>query len=572
MEPLNLFHFLHLQPVTFNQTMPDLITALQKHDLGHLHIVAELWGVELQSNQFGEAAKELSASLLDPNLLAETLDLLPADAKSALEALIQKNGRIPWARFIRQYGDIREMGAGKRDREKPHRNPASAAESLFYHALLARAFFDTPSGPQEFAYVPDDLFEIISREGRTEKINITAEVQNTDVKSEPLGRPASPVERAHPLPKNDRLLDNATTLLAALRLGIDPPEMSIPVPVLEGLLLSAKIISKSGPRPEAVKTFLEAPREKALHMLTEAWLESEAFNELRQLPGLTFEGEWKNQPVVTRDFLLNLLDAIPEGQWWSLNAFVRKVKEKYPDFQRPAGDYDSWYIKRADGEYLRGFAHWDEVDGALIRYFITGILHWLGQVELAAPEEGAAPAAFKVLRVENQKVKGEDEKLHVNSQGKITVPRFAPRTVRYQVSRFCVWEGSKKDEYHYLLTPVSLAKAAKQGLKTEHLLALLNKHASGGVPPALVKALKRWEVNGTEARIQAQVVLRVSRPEVLEAMRKSKAARFLGETLGPTAVVVRDGAQSKVLSALAEMGLLAEDATVQGTKEHEEKN
>jgi hypothetical protein len=75
----------------------------------------------------------------------------------------------------------------------------------------------------------------------------------------------------------------------------------------------------------------------------------------------------------------------------------------------------------------------------------------------------------------------------------------------------------------------------------------------------LVKALKRWDANGTEARVQSQVVLKVSRPEVLEELRKSRASRFLGEILGPTAVIVKDGAQSKVLAALAELGLLAEE-------------
>jgi len=42
-------------------------------------------------------------------------------------------------------------------------------------------------------------------------------------------------------------------------------------------------------------------------------------------------------------------------------------------------------------------------------------------------------------------------------------------------------------------------------------------------------------------------------------MCKSKAARFLGERLGPTAVIVQDGAQSKVLAALTELGLLAQE-------------
>jgi hypothetical protein len=87
---------------------------------------------------------------------------------------------------------------------------------------------------------------------------------------------------------------------------------------------------------------------------------------------------------------------------------------------------------------------------------------------------------------------------------------------------------------------------------------LLSKHSDAGVPPSLVKALKRWEMNGTEARVQTQVILKVSKPEVLEEMRKSKAARFLGEVLSPTTVVVKGGAIQKVMEALMELGIVGE--------------
>jgi hypothetical protein len=90
------------------------------------------------------------------------------------------------------------------------------------------------------------------------------------------------------------------------------------------------------------------------------------------------------------------------------------------------------------------------------------------------------------------------------------------------------------------------------------LLALLVKYTNGAVPPALVKALKQWEAHGTEARVKNLLVLRVNRPEILEEMRKSKAAKFLGEVLSPTAIIIKSGAESKVLAVLAELGLLAE--------------
>ena len=277
-------------------------------------------------------------------------------------------------------------------------------------------------------------------------------------------------------------------------------------------------------------------------MLIEAWQKSESFNELRLMPGITCEGEWKNQPQVTREFLLNLLEAIPDDKWWNLSAFISDIKKKYPDFQRPAGDYDSWFIKReSDGQYLRGFAYWDQVDGALIRFFITDILYGLGMVELASPESGKDITAFRLLNAENLKVKAEDARVKVSSQGTITAPRYAPRAVRYQISRFCEWEDgqavpgveTKPEEYKYKITPHSLTKAKEQGLKVEHLLTLLAKHSDAGIPPVLVKALKRWEVNGTEARAETQVILKVEPARSFGRVAEIESSPVFGRAAWP---------------------------------------
>ena len=60
------------------------------------------------------------------------------------------------------------------------------------------------------------------------------------------------------------------------------------------------------------------------------------------------------------------------------------------------GDYDSWYLRDAEsGEYLRGFEHWEQVDGALVYYLITGPLHWLGILHLGASEEDGEVLALR---------------------------------------------------------------------------------------------------------------------------------------------------------------------------------
>jgi hypothetical protein len=311
------------------------------------------------------------------------------------------------------------------------------------------------------------------------------------------------------------------------------------------------------------------------------------FNELCTLPGLSVEGDWQNDPLRTRQSVLDFLSTLPGGldgfaarpleagaqkgstrgnPYWSLNAFVAAVHQAHPDFQRPAGDYDSWYLRdETSGEFLRGFEHWDEVDGALLRYIITGPLHWLGIIDLAGPEKDAPSTAFRFSRwapallhgAAPSDLKAEAETVQISSEGRLFVPRLAPRLVRYQIARFTEWEGENGGVYRYRVTPGALERARQQGLRASHLLALLRRQAPS-VSPSLARALERWEERGSEARLERLLVLRLSSPELLQTLRSSRAGRFLGEPLGPTAVVVKPGAAEKVLAVLAELGYLGE--------------
>ncbi len=281
--------------------MPDLFHSLQGYDLGHLRILASMWGLELHSTDAQDAAHELALGLRDERLRREVIGALPDEAKQALSELRGAGGRTAWARFARKFGDVREMGAARRDREKPYLDPASTSEVLFYRGLLARAFFDTDSGPQEFAYIPDELLVHLR----------PSTSMNARFAGQSLGRRATPAERSHVLPGSDRILDDATTYLAALRTGLTPAQD----PVLRGLIEAAGLIKAGGLQANAVKSFLESTRAESMRLLIDAWRGSADFNELKLVPGLMCEGEWHNEPLTTRRFLLDLIGGIPAGQW-----------------------------------------------------------------------------------------------------------------------------------------------------------------------------------------------------------------------------------------------------------------
>ncbi len=536
--------------------MPNLAQSLEGQDFGHCQIVAECWGIELSAKDTREAIEFLSQSL--PDLLAASWQELPEKVQSALTDISAQAARIPWAKFTRAYGELREMGPGRRDKELPHRNPISVAEMLWYQALIGRAFLDTPEGLQEFAFIPDDLLAKLPR----------AESAG----GETLGRPARPEERTFEMPAKDRILDEACTLLAGLRVGVSEEELEaaedwqVHKAALKAFLSAVKIIDEDGkPIPDATRRFLEASRGEALALLTRTWLENSEINDLRLMPGLLAEGNWENDSLLARQKVIGFMRNAPANQWWSIFALIQDIKAKAPDFQRPAGDYDSWYLRDANsGEYLRGFEYWDQVDGALVAYLIRGPLHWLGIVDLAAPEAGREATAFRWCRWADALMKGGTplgskvggQRLKVDSRGGVFVPTLVPRPIRYVVARFCDWLPKQKDAYRYQITARALERARKQGLEARQLMGLLKAHGSSSLPPNLVQALKRWEQQGTQARVQAMQVLRLNSAGALKALRASQAARYLGEPLGPTSIAIKPGAGTQVLQALVELGFL----------------
>src|SRR3990172_2731536 len=179
--------------------MPSLGRALQDLDLGDLRILAGLWGLDFPLGRAPEAAPELARCMLEPGLALEIAQSLPARVREALDLLLADQGREKIGELALRFGPIRPIGPGRRDREQPWRDPEAALDGLWYRGFIGLGFFETPSGPEEFAYVPDELQEALR-----------------PLAPEPPPR-LSPSQPPAALRPAGGAADDAVTLLAALR-------------------------------------------------------------------------------------------------------------------------------------------------------------------------------------------------------------------------------------------------------------------------------------------------------------------------------------------------------------------
>lgn len=547
--------------------MRSLEQALFDHDILTLRVIGEWWELDLTGTDKSKVAKLLSEVLSQVDLQQELL-FLPPEEVEAINDLIANDGRVPVAVFGRSHGDVRMMGPGRMDREEPWMDPVSATEALWYRGFIYRAFDETAEGVLEFYFMPQELLASFPQEDVLRPEH-----------DEPALRPMSTAPDTW-LEADMDAVDDLTALLAValklaqnkerpadvdrLLLNPDPERRSFLLTLAGEMSLVRKENGSLRPTRGAIG-WLKQGRDAQLRSLGDAWSNSD-WNDLCHTPGLKCEGEnWHNDPILARTALL---DALPRNtHWHQLSDLVAMIKNTNPDFQRPDGNYDTWYIKDAahDG-YLAGFDAWDHVEGRLIRFLINYPLFWLGMTELVHPENPQAAAfrltqrAFDWLTGRNPAEDTLSVPIVIEPDGMVVVSHNADRYHRFQVARISeAQEVELGQPFRYRITPRSLAEARDQGIKSERLLSFLAKASGKSLPKSVHRAVARWEEQGVEGKLESVVVLRVSDEAIIETLRKNPRTRdYLGESLGTLAVAIKPGMWDKLRAATTQLGLLLE--------------
>ncbi|MFT7585546.1 MAG: hypothetical protein ACI9EW_001974 [Cellvibrionaceae bacterium] len=375
------------------------------------------------------------------------------------------------------------------------------------------------------------------------------------------------------LAQTDRLQDGQTSQIKPYLLNQDENRLNMLLSIGVSLLYFKRV--SGGYRPtKATVGWLQKGREAQLQELAAGWLNC-GWNELRHVPTLSCEGSnWSNDPTMARRVLLDGVTF--DEQWGPYTLVAQRIKKEKPDFQRPNGNYDLWYIRDlATGEYVSGFENWDLVEGRLLHYLIENPLNWLGMSEVGHEKFRLTERAHAWINEEASAETEQPEPLTLSNNGLLQLPASVDRYKRFQAGRFADLQPISDDgpndtnvnnsatdgkTFSYRVTPVSLQRAQDVGIESSRVLQFLQQaSADGEVPAGLKRAIQRWSENGVEGMVEQTVILRVKEPKIMETLRGRPETRpFLAESLSDTVVVIMPGKWGELCQAAAQLGLLLE--------------
>ena len=539
--------------------MPTILETIREYDKDILNMIAETWGIDLELDLNKNIAEQIMTLISRDMIMEEMFHSLSEKSLRGLKALAAEKGKIPWDQFTREFGELREMGVIRRERERPDRVPASVTESLYYKTLIGRAFFETGQGLREFAFIPNEFYQLLKSD----------QPQAVPNSIKPI--PTHLVEKT--LLTNDHIIDHTCTVLAGLRIGLSVGELEpftpgIPGSFLINLLKEIKVLSSQlEPSSEKVKRFLEADRGSALAHLARAWKTSQEIDELDFIETLEFEGQHKHKPQASRTLLLDLIINLPDESWFGIQEFCDWVHHSHPDIFRSGGEYDAWFIKdSATGEYIKGFKNWERVEGEYLCMMILKPLFWMGLADLGKTVSDVHLTVFRKSKWFNSLIEGQELKysaiqkkeFELEKSGRVTIERFFPRDIRYQIARCCDWETVRGHKFSYYLSPLAFHRMEHQGLKVSQLVTLINRYARKPVPQNILLALESWEKHGQVATIEKILILKVKTAPILDRLMASPAKKYILLRQNSTTAEITADSAPYIKAALLDMGVLAE--------------
>jgi hypothetical protein len=480
-----------------------------------LEAIAEGWGVSLTDEQVPEILDRLVEEMTSEEMVEMVVRRL-SDAEREALAFVAHTRQVRAHVLVRMYGSVRRPGPGRLEWEQAWHNPASAAERLWFLGLIHRAYGLDEQYRGEVFFVPAEILAVLPP--------MSALLPVFQV--EPARPPRIVRDDADALARDAFVILSHVRnhdvrarkgVLARYELGKIRPRLSSDHPPRLGFLHRACEQAGLLRREEGLwqptnqaAAWLKLQALDRRHILFHAWLEDGDWNDLCLMPTVSCEDTgWRNDPTAARKSILTYVSRCPTDTWLTVQSLVESIHQVAPDFMRPDGDYDSWYIRDIEtGQYMMGYRNWDKVEGALVRYLLAGPLLWLGMVASGHAQQGGLAESFRLTRegasilglhtvgaaegTAGSKKAGRPPRIVVQANFQVLVPSALGWYDRFLLERFARWLDERSGEARYLIDAKSVAVALQRGITIQQIEAFLQRTTGGRVPAQVIRALRAW--------------------------------------------------------------------------------
>jgi hypothetical protein len=332
--------------------------------------------------------------------------------------------------------------------------------------------------------------------------------------------------------------------------------------------------------PEALRTLALVEHEQ-VKCFVQAWPET-GWSELFAVPTLVFDHP--DDPLQAgraltpaRRLLLSQLE--PAREWTDLAAFAARLRRLEPEFlvRRPTVHrqylaYPMYGLTpqqkglpqaRYQGLREKGTPptkqldierDWEKVEGAYVRYVITGPLYWIGAVELGYDAQGQV-VSFRLTPAGRYAILGDaPPQQEARPDGLPATPELvvqpsfeivvldALRRIDL-VSQLDVFADQRTLDRAavYYLSRHSVARGLEQGMRAADIITFLELHARTSLPQNVRASIEDWERQYERIQVRkGACLLEVDEPGQLDwLLAEPKAAPLLLSRLSPTLALVR---------------------------------
>jgi len=557
----------------YNRDMRSLLICLREYPPVLLQALARIWALEEPAPAKNELAEQLASAMLRPGAAAPILEMLSPEAREALARVVTNKGAVRGYLLTRRYGKIRPLGPNPLLRLQPWTNPDNPLEALYYRGLLYRTYDVLGDYRGEILFLPPQLMTALPGMKYTApSFNV---LSTSAPASQQLDGDALSMDTFTVLTYLRREVVHSakgaflgTRDIATLERRLRGEASHERLHLIQRLIRKAKLVvnerGRVKPGPQAQEWLRSKPLDRS-RVLFQAWRSDKGGHELHSVNGLRWESTGRpHDASVPREAILSHLAQCPAGAWISLASFIKAVKTTDPDFLRPSGDYDSWYIRDTEAKrFLTGFESWDQVEGKLIAHVITRPLRWLGAVAVGE-EDGVkrhitfrlSPMGLAFLDLESPRPEPEESGAFTLGQDfLIRAPQNANLYDRHQLERFTEWQGERDGTLFYHLTRASVWRGRAQGIEIRQMIAFLSRVTAKTMPDEVARAMAEWGTRYGKITLREAILLQTPDAETMRHLREHKPlADLLREQLSPRTILVEEGSLDLVVKQLKQMG------------------